>query len=71
MAARDLPLMLLLSWSMSLCKIKDLRADRGARMRVWMMESRGEKAGIGVRCPVTEPSDLKADVSGQSMSDAR
>ena len=56
---------------MSLCKIKDLRADRGARMRVWMMESRGEKAGIGVRCPVTEPSDLKADVSGQSMSDAR
>ena len=40
-------------------------------MRVGMMESRGEKVGIGIRCPVTEPNDPKADVFGQSMSDAR
>ena len=33
-------------------------------MRVGMMESRGEKAGIGVRCPLTEPSDLTAEVLG-------
>lgn len=71
MAARDLPLMLLLSSSMSLCKIKDVRADRGARMGVVMMESRGEKAGVGVRCPVTESSDPKAEVSGLLTSDAQ
>ena len=33
-------------------------------MRVGMMESRGEKAGIGVRCPLTEPTDPKAQVFG-------
>ena len=49
---------------MSLCRIKDLRADRGARIRVGMMECRGEKVGVGVRCPLTEPSDLKAEVFG-------
>ena len=64
MAARDLPLMLILSLSMSLCKIEGLRADTGARMQVGMMESRSEKAGDGARCPVTEPSDLTAEVSG-------
>ena len=33
-------------------------------MRVGMMESRSEKAGDGARCPVTEPSDPTAEVSG-------
>ncbi len=33
-------------------------------MRVGMMESRGEKAGIGVRCPLTERSNPKAGVFG-------
>ncbi len=41
-------------------------------MRVGMMECRGEEAGVGVRCPLTEPSDLKAEVFGaidESMLD--
>jgi len=40
-------------------------------MGVVMMESRGEKAGVGVRCLVTESSDPKAEVSGLLMSDAQ
>ena len=39
-------------------------ADRGARMRVGLMESRGEKAGVGVRCPFTEWSELDAEALG-------
>ena len=49
---------------MSLCRTKGLRADTGARMRVGMMDSRSETAGDGARCPVTEPSDPTAEVSG-------
>ena len=30
-------------------------------MRVGLMECRGEKAGVGVRCPFTEWSDLDAE----------
>ena len=40
-------------------------------MRVGMMESRGEKAAVGVRCPLNEPSDPKLESVELLMSDAR